>query len=345
MCMSLALFEHLHALSLRWHLQRKTGEVLTVMNQGVSAVATLLQVVSFQISATLLELLLTLAVFFKIGVPAISLCIIGGAALYTVHTIVLTGMRTQQRREVNGATKKAQDAVVDSLLNFETVKLFACERPEAQRYDGLTRTLVSLQQTSQDSLSWLNWGQTGAMQLGMAGGLLVASQNTASGQMSVGDFVMVQLYIMQLFRPLANLGGNYRMLMQALTDVEKMAELLHVPVEVRDKSDAADLVAAVNATVPSKRWSTSLLQPSQRHGFRLRLDVKLRGCKRRRCPRCIAAATGCIRVREFMRVEELRDLIAEERLIERAHLPVVAHQVANIPAIPDKMARVFATVG
>ncbi len=239
--MSLALFEHLHALSLRWHLNRRTGELLSVMNTGVGALSTLLQVVIFQISAAVLELLLTSAVFLRIGVPAISLCVIGGAVLYTVYTIVLTKKRTQQRREVNEATKKAQDAVVDSLLNFETVKLFACEHTEAHRYDGLAQELARMQQRAQDSLSLLNWGQTGAMQLGMAGGLLVACASTSAQQMSVGDFVMVQLYIAQLFQPLANLGGNYRRLTQALADVEKMQQLFDTPIEVVDKLDAADL--------------------------------------------------------------------------------------------------------
>jgi ABC-type multidrug transport system fused ATPase/permease subunit len=136
---SLTLFAHLHALSLRWHLNRKTGETLTVMNQGVGAVATLLQVATFSISATVLELLLTSAVFVKIGVPTISLCVVCGAALYTVYTVRVTTLRTSQRRQMNAANKAAQDAVVDSLLNFETVKLFANEAAESARYDGLTR--------------------------------------------------------------------------------------------------------------------------------------------------------------------------------------------------------------
>lgn len=249
---SLRLFEHLHALSLRWHLNRKTGEVLAVMNQGVGAVATLLQVATFSISATLLELVLTSAVFAKIGVPAISLCVVGGAALYTWYTVALTTMRVGQRREVNGASKRAQDVVVDSLLNFETVKLFASEATEARRYGGFTTALSELQVKAQDSLSLLNWGQTGAMQLGMLGGLLVACGATAGGGMSVGDFVMIQLYITQLFRPLSNLGGNYRQLTQSLTDVEKMAELLETAVEVVDVPGAADL-RAVASTCPREQ--------------------------------------------------------------------------------------------
>ena len=100
---------------------------------------------TFSISATLLELVLTSAVFAKIGVPAISLCVVGGAALYTWYTVALTTMRVGQRREVNGASKRAQDVVVDSLLNFETVKLFASEATEARRYDGFTTALSELQ--------------------------------------------------------------------------------------------------------------------------------------------------------------------------------------------------------
>ena len=108
-----------------------------------------------------------------------------------------------------------QERVVDSLLNFETVKVLGGERREAARFDELTSRLMRLQTSAQDSLSWLNWGQTIAMQLGMCGGLLVACARVTGGQgTSVGDFVMVQLYIVQLFAPLANLGGSYRMFMQ-----------------------------------------------------------------------------------------------------------------------------------
>ena len=125
---SLALFEHLHALSMRWHLHRKTGEVLQTINQGVGGVGNLLQIATFQISATLLEMLLTSLVLVQLGVPSISLCVVGGAALYSGYTVALTRLRTGQRREQNGASKAAQELVVDSLLCFETVKLFACEQ-------------------------------------------------------------------------------------------------------------------------------------------------------------------------------------------------------------------------
>ena len=205
---SLTLFQHLHTLSMRWHLQRKTGEVLSVINQGVGAVGNLLQIVAFQIFGTALELFMTSIVFYTIGVPGISLCVTAGAALYTGYTVVVTQLRTQQRREQNSASNRSQELVVDSLLNFETVKVFACEKQEADRFDGLTGTLAKLQTSLQYSLSWLNWGQSFAMQLGMAGGLLIACMRTTGGQTTVGDFVMVQLYIVQLFQPLANLGGT-----------------------------------------------------------------------------------------------------------------------------------------
>ena len=190
---SLALFEHLHALSVRWHLERRTGEVITVLNQGVGAVGNLLQIVTFQLIGTVIELIMTSVVFLHIGVPAISLCVTAGAALYTAYTILITQLRTAQRRKQNDANKSAQELVVDSLLNFETVKVFASEGRETDRFDGITRRLARLQETSQDSLSLLNWGQTVAMQLGMAGGLLVACMRTTEGETTVGDFVMVQL--------------------------------------------------------------------------------------------------------------------------------------------------------
>ena len=184
------LFAHLQALSLRWHLTRRTGEVLTVMSQGVGAVGNLLQIVTFQISATLLELLLTSGVFYRIGVPAISLCVLAGATVYTGHTVLVTRLRTQQRRAQNAAAKASTDVVVDSLLNFETVKVCASEAAETARLDGIAGELARLQIILQDSLSCMNCGQTAAMQLGMLCGLLVACSRTATREMSVGDFVM-----------------------------------------------------------------------------------------------------------------------------------------------------------
>ena len=250
---SLALFQHLHALSMRWHLHRKTGEVLQTINQGVGGVGNLLQIATFQIGATLFEMVLTSFVLVRLGVPSISFCVVGGAALYSGYTVALTRLRTGQRRHQNSATKDAQELVVDSLLCFETVKLFACEQAEAARFDGLTKRVARLQTELQDSLSWLNWGQAACMRLGMVGGLLVACARTSQGQTTVGDFVMVQLYIVQLFTPLANLGGSYRMMMQAATDVEKMAELLHTAVEIQDQHDAVDLTQVVRDSPPEAR--------------------------------------------------------------------------------------------
>ena len=109
--------------SVRWHLERRTGEVITVLNQGVGAVGNLLQIVTFQLIGTVIELIMTSVVFLHIGVPAISLCVTAGAALYTAYTNMITQLRTAQRRKQNDANKSAQELVVDSLLNFETVKV------------------------------------------------------------------------------------------------------------------------------------------------------------------------------------------------------------------------------
>ncbi|KAL1519207.1 hypothetical protein AB1Y20_003467 [Prymnesium parvum] len=250
---ALALLEHLHALSLEWHLARQTGELLGVVSQGVGAVGNLVQTAAFQIGAALLELALTAAVFSRVGVPAISLCVLAGAAAYSAYTVLLIQRRTPQRRACNAASHAAQQLLVESLLNFESVKLHTCEAAEAARFGGLARELVRLQLASQDSLSCLNWGQSAAVQLGMGAGLLVACARAASRLLSVGDFVMVQLYIAQLFVPLANLGSNYRMMVQSLTDVEKMAQLLRLPVQLADTPHAADLRQLVHATPHAAR--------------------------------------------------------------------------------------------
>lgn len=238
---SLQLFTHLHALSLRWHLNRKTGDVLRIIDVGVKAVVTLISVLAFNMGPTILEVILVSCIFFQIGVPAISLCVMAAAFLYTGYTIFVTRKRAALRKEVNNAQRAMQDKTVDSLLNFETVKLFAAEEAEAAGYGAAAGVYAKAQVKAQDSLSVLNWGQTVSMQLGMASGLLIACLKASTAEMSVGEFVMIQMYIIQIFKPLIMLGGNYNSVIQAMVDLETMTDLLAIPPEIVEKPNARDL--------------------------------------------------------------------------------------------------------
>lgn len=249
---SVQLFAHLHALSLRWHLNRKTGDVLRIIDVGVKAVTSIISVLAFNMGPTILELLLVSGIFLQIGVPAISLCVMAAASLYTGWTVVVTKRRAKLRRDVNNASRAMQDKTVDSLLNFETVKLFAAEEAEVRGYDAAASSYAAAQVRSQDSLSILNWGQTVSMQLGMAGGLLVACLRAGDSEMSVGEFVMIQMYIVQIFRPLISLGSNYNSMMQSMADLEKMTELLAIFPEVTERPGARDLGETL-ATVPREQ--------------------------------------------------------------------------------------------
>jgi len=256
---SVKLFEHIHALSLRWHLNRKTGEILRIVDIGVKAVAAVVSVVAFNMGPTLLELALVSGIFMKIGVPAISLCVMASAGLYVIYTVSVTKMRTNHRRAVNDASKAQQDKAVDSLLNFETVKLFAAEATEVQEYSTTAQVFADAQTRAQDSLSALNFGQTVSMQLGMVCGLLVACSKAAASEMSVGEFVMIQLYILQIFRPLISLGSNYNSLMQAMADLERMTQLLSVQLEVKDKHSASDM-REILARIPKHQRTVAFSQ-------------------------------------------------------------------------------------
>lgn len=247
------LFAHLHALSLRWHLNRKTGEVLRIVDIGVKAVSSVISLLAFNMGPTLLEFVLVSGILMRIGVPAISFCVLATASLYVAFTVLVTVLRTRQRRTVNDASKVMQGKVVDSLINFETVKLFAAEPAEVQGYEVAAEAYARAQIVSQDSLSILNWGQTVSMQLGMLVGLLIACSKASSSEMSVVEFIMIQMYVVQMFRPLVSLAANYNAMMTSLTDLETMTELLAIQPEVKDKRNGVDLRKILEAVPRQQR--------------------------------------------------------------------------------------------
>ncbi|MGX1196798.1 ABCB family ABC transporter ATP-binding protein/permease [Parvibaculum sp. MBR-TMA-1.3b-4.2] len=234
-------FRHLHALSLRFHLERRTGGLSRVIERGTKGIDFLLRFTLFNIVPTIVELFLVcgiLAWAFDIWFAIVTAITV---AVYIVFTFAVTEWRTRFRREMNDLDTEANTKAVDSLLNFETVKYFGNEDHEARRFDkamaGYERAAVK----TTTSLSMLNAGQALIFSSGLTVLMLMAGQGIANGTMTVGDFVMVNAYLIQLYQPLNMLGTVYREIRQALIDMETMFDLMSVPPEISDSEDATEL--------------------------------------------------------------------------------------------------------
>jgi ATP-binding cassette, subfamily B, heavy metal transporter len=238
---ALATFRHLHALSLRFHLERQTGGLSRAIERGIRGTEFLLSYLLFNVVPTLFEILLVCAIlwgFYEVSFAAATLATIVG---YIVFTFTVTDWRIKFRREMNERDSEANTKAIDSLLNFETVKYFANEEHEAQRFDRALQAYERAAVKSQTTLSALNVGQGMIIATGLAVVMLLAARGVARGQMTVGDFVLVNSYLVQLYAPLNVLGMVYRNIKQSLTDLESMFRLLAVPAEVADKRDAPAL--------------------------------------------------------------------------------------------------------
>lgn len=234
-------FRHLHALSLRFHLERRTGGLSRVIERGTKGVDFLLRFSLFNIVPTIIELGLVciiLAYAFDLRYAAVT-----GATvvLYIAFTFVVTEWRTRFRREMNDLDTEANTKAVDSLLNYETVKYFGNEDHEAKRFDRSMAGYEHAAIKTATSLSLLNTGQTLIFSGGLTVLMLMAAQGIAQGVLTVGSFVMINAYLIQLYQPLNLLGTVYREIRQALIDMETMFDLLQVPAEIRDAPGAAPL--------------------------------------------------------------------------------------------------------
>ena len=237
----LEVFRHLHRLSLRFHLDRRTGGLSRAIERGTKGVEFLLSFVLFNIVPTLIEILIVcgiLWVMFDWRFAAVTFATI---AAYVWVTYKMTEWRIRFRREMNDADSGANTRAVDSLLNFETVKYFNNEEHEAERYDRGLRVYEDAASKSKVSLSALNTGQAAVMAAGITALMTMAAFGVAAGSMTVGDFVMVNAYLIQLSIPLNLLGTVYREIKQSLVDMETMFEILDQPAEIVDKPDAQPL--------------------------------------------------------------------------------------------------------
>jgi ATP-binding cassette subfamily B protein len=239
---ALQTFEHLHALSLRFHLERQTGGMTRDIERGVRGIESLISYSLFSIVPTLIEVGLVLAVLgakFDMWFVWITLAALVG---YIVFTVKITEWRTQFRREANEFDSAAHTKAVDSLLNYETVKYFNNEAFEARRYDQSLDRLRRARLKAQTTLSLLNGGQQLIIAAGLVAMLWRATEGVVQGHMSLGDLVMVNAFMIQIYIPLNFLGVIYREIKQSLTDLDKMFVLMEREREVADAPGAQDLV-------------------------------------------------------------------------------------------------------
>ena len=240
----LETFQHIHNMSLRYHLSRKTGGLSRVMERGVKGVAFLLRFLLFSIGPLLLQLVLisgALAAFFDLRYL---LVIVVAIIAYVWFTAVVTEWRVKIRKQMNDQDNDANQKAIDSLLNFETVKYFGAESREAARYDAAMQGYETAALKTSYSLGVINIGQALIINTAMVVVMLMSVQGVADGRISVGGFVAVNAYIMQVMMPLNFLGFVYREIRQALVDMSEMFSLLEQPPEVQDKPGAPPLRVA-----------------------------------------------------------------------------------------------------
>jgi ATP-binding cassette, subfamily B, heavy metal transporter len=241
---ALGVFEHLHTLDLDFHLSRRTGGLSRDIERGIAGISFLLRFMLFNILPTLFELLLVVAILAATFAPAFAGLALASVAAYVFFSIAITEWRTKYVREANQLDSRANTRAIDSLLNYETVKLFGNERHESTEYDRYLEQWEKAQSQSRLSLAALNTTQALIIAGGLTWMMVLAAQRVAGAAMTLGDFVAINAYMIQLFIPLNVLGFVYREIRRALTDMQRMFELLHQPARVRDAANARRLALA-----------------------------------------------------------------------------------------------------
>ena len=236
------VFVHLHALSLRFHLERKTGGLTRVLERGRNAIETIVRVIMLTAVPTVVEFALILVVlFFQFDIAYVGV-VLGMIAVYLAWTFAATNWRMSIRRSMNESDTDANTKAIDSLLNYETVKYFGAEAREAQRYDKSMARYEAMSTKTYVSLTVLNAGQTVIFTAGLTAIMMMAVQGIRSGQHSVGDFVLVNAMMIQLYQPLNFMGMVYREVKQATIDIEMMFDILGQNAEIADRPGAKPLV-------------------------------------------------------------------------------------------------------
>ena len=239
--LALETFQHIHALSLRYHITRKTGGLSRIIERGVKGVEFLLRFLLFSMGPLILELVMIAVILWWVFDVRYLLVVAATIALYVWFTFAVTEWRVKIRRRMNERDTDANQKAIDSLLNFETVKYFSAEAREAARYDDSMRGYEAAALQTSYSLAFLNFGQSVLITGGLVAVMVMAALGVERGDLTVGDFVMVNAYMIQITMPLNFLGTVYREIRQSLVDMGEMFGLLEQPPEVRDRPGAADI--------------------------------------------------------------------------------------------------------
>ena len=241
--LALEVFDHLHALSLRFHLERQTGGLSRVIERGTQGMEFLIRFTTFNIIPTLIEIALVGGILWHLYDWRFTAVTLGVIAVYVVFSVVLSEWRIKFVRSMNDADTEANAKAIDSLLNYETVKYFGNEAHEAQRYDVGRRRYEVAAIRSTRTLSLLNIGQGAIISVGLVSVMVMAGSGVVAGTMTLGDFVAVNTFLIQLYMPLNMLGFAYREIRSALVNMEKMFGLLEIPGEIADRPGAPPLKA------------------------------------------------------------------------------------------------------
>ena len=256
--LALETFNHIHHLSMRYHISRKTGGLSRIIERGVKGVEFLLRFLLFSIGPLILELLLV-GIILTVQFDASYMLVVAVTiAFYVWFTFAVTEWRVKLRRQMNDQDTDANQKAIDSLLNYETVKYFGAEKREAGRYDVAMAGYEEAAVKTNYSLAFLNFGQAVIITFGLIGVMVMAAIGVQNGALTVGDFVLINAYMIQITVPLNFLGTVYREIRQALVDMGQMFDLLEQPAEVTDKPDAPELqVTGGQITLENVRFGYS----------------------------------------------------------------------------------------
>lgn len=238
---ALSTFKHLHDLSLAYHLDRQTGGLSRIIERGVKGIQFLLTFMLFNILPTILEIFLVAIILYVKFNWIFSLITVLTIVCYTVFTLAITEWRLKFRRDMNDSDNRANTRAIDSLINYETVKYFSNERHEFNRYNKALKSYEQAAVKSQTSLSFLNIGQGLIIGIGMVLVMYLAAGSVSNGIMTIGDFVLVNTYLFQLYLPLNFLGFVYREIKRSLVDMHEMFLLMQQKSDITDKADAKDI--------------------------------------------------------------------------------------------------------
>ena len=277
-------FRHMHQLSLRFHLDRQTGGVSRSIERGVSGIQQVLRLSVFNLLPTVFEVLLVTGVIWNLFDWRYAAVTFGAVASYIGFTVAFTSWRVKYRRQMNEVDSEANTKALDSLLNYETVKYFGNEAHEARRFDDALARYETAAVRTQVTLNMLNIGQAVIIAAGLALIMLMAARGVASGQMTVGKFVLVNTYLMQLYQPLNFLGFVYASIKQGVVDMEQMFRLLAVDQEVADSPGAKPLA-------PASGGAGSVVFDNVRFGYNANREI-LHGVSFSVDPGCKLAIVG-----------------------------------------------------